>query len=92
MKLPPGTVLAEVNAEIHILLLHKNLYGKNQARRIWNAHLHKGLMEIGFTQSKVDECVYTKQDIIFMVYLDDGIIVAEKNSSIDKIINNLKES
>ena len=48
-------------------------------------------MDISFTQSKGGEYVYTKQDIIFMVYVDDGIIITEKNSSIDKIINNLKE-
>ena len=55
--------------------------------RIWNVYLHKGLMDIGFSQSKVDECVYTKQDILFMVYVDDGIIIAEKKNSIDKVIN-----
>ena len=49
-------------------------------------------MDIGFTHSKVDECVYTKQDIIFMFYVDDGIIIAQENTSIDNIINKLKES
>ena len=81
MKLPPVTVLAEGNTETHVLFLHKNL--QKQAGRIWNTRLHKGLIYIGFTQSKVDECVYTKEDIIFIVYVDDGIIIAEKNSSID---------
>ena len=27
-----------------------------------------------------------------MIYLDDGIIIVEKNSSIDKLINSLKAS
>ena len=49
-------------------------------------------MDIGFTQSKVDECVYTKQDKIFMVYVDDGIIIAQENISIDNITKKLKES
>ena len=49
-------------------------------------------MDIFITHSKVDECVYTKKYIIFMIYVVDGIIITEKNSSIDKIINSLKES
>ena len=76
VKLPLGTVLAEEDADTLVLLLHKNLYRQKKAGRIWNAQLHKGLMDIGFTQSKVDECVYTKEDIIFMVYVDDGITIA----------------
>ena len=93
MNLPPGTVLVRGNAETHILLLlHKNLYGKKQADRVLNAHLHKGFINIGFTQSKVDECVYTKEDIVFIIYIDDGIIIAEKNSSIDDLIQSLKKN
>ena len=92
IKLPPGTVLAEGNTETHVLLLHKNLYGQKQADRIWNAHLHKGFIDIGFIQSKVDECVYTKEDMIFMVCVDDGIIITEKNSSIDDLIQSLKKT
>ena len=76
VKFPRGAVLEEGNSQTYLLLLHKNIYGKNQAERIWNSHLHKGLMDIGFTQSKVGECVYTKQDIIFMGYVDDWIIIA----------------
>ena len=92
MKLPPGTVLSEGNAETHVLLLHKTLYGQNQTGRIWNAHLHRSFMNIGLTQSKVDECVYTKQDIIFMVYVDDGIIIAQKIAPLKKLSTNLKKA
>ena len=92
MKLPPETVLTEGNAETHVLLLHKKIYGQKQAGRIWNDHLHKGLIDIGFTQFKVDECVYTKEDIIFMVYVDNSIIIAEKNSSIDDLIQTLNKN
>ena len=90
MKLPLGTVLAEGNAETYVLLLHKNLYGQKQAGRVWNVHLHKGLIDIGFTQYKVDEYVYTKEDMIFRVYVEDDIIIAQKNSSIDDLIQTLK--
>ena len=58
---------------------------------MWNDHLHKGLMGIGFIESIVDDCVYTKECIIFIMYVDDGIVVSKKDSSIDIIINQFKE-
>ena len=61
MKLPPGIVLAEGNLDTHILLHHKNMYGQKQPGRIWKSNLHKGIMDIGFTQYNIDECVYTKK-------------------------------
>jgi hypothetical protein len=38
--------------------LIKNLYGQKQAGRIWYQYLTKGLQELGFTKSTVDECVF----------------------------------
>ena len=90
MKLPAGTILAEGNTETHVLLLHKNLYGQKQAGRVWNAHLDKGLRKIGFIPSSIDECVYTFGSLIFMVYVDDGILIGKTASDIDKIISQLR--
>ena len=90
MKLPAGTILAEGNSETHVLLLHKNLYGQKQAGRVWNAHLDKGLQDIGFIRSTVDECVYTCGSLIFMVYVDDGILIGKTASDIDAVICKLR--
>lgn len=35
--------------------------------------LVKKLESIGFTQSQIDECVFYRDDIIFIVYVDDGL-------------------
>ena len=90
MKLPAGTILAEGNSETHVILLHKNLYGQKQAGRVWNAHLDKGLTDIGFVKSTVEECVYTCGSLIFMVYVDDGIIIGPTASDTDKVISQLR--
>jgi hypothetical protein len=42
---------------------------------VWYKHLVKGLKEIGFTKSKVDECVFYFGKSILLVYVDDSILM-----------------
>jgi hypothetical protein len=39
--------------------LLKGLYGLKQAGNIWNAAIHSYILEIGFTRTSADLCVYT---------------------------------
>jgi hypothetical protein len=73
------------------LKLKKNLYGQKQAGRIWNTFLHKGLTDIGFEQSKVDECVYYQGTSILPCYVGDTILIDPSNKEIDKIIQQLRD-
>jgi hypothetical protein len=57
MEVPQGFEF-QGSRKTHCLRLIKNLYGQKQAGRVWNKHLHKGLIKMGFLQSKIDECVY----------------------------------
>ena len=74
MKLPKGIAIPGLSNETHTLKLLQNLYGGKAARRIWIQYLTTGLTNMGFTQSKVDKCVWYRGDIIFTFYVDDGII------------------
>jgi hypothetical protein len=56
MELPKGFQL-EGSKEAYCLKLKKNLYGQKQAGRVWNQFLHKGLIQMNFKQSSVDDCV-----------------------------------
>ena len=58
MKLPKGLKL--VNDEKHyVLKVKRNVYGQQQAGRVWNKYLVDKLTnEVGFTQSEVDECLF----------------------------------
>jgi Reverse transcriptase (RNA-dependent DNA polymerase) len=67
-----------------VIKLLKNLYGQKQAGRVWNQHLHKALIKLGWTQSKVDECLYYKRDVLFLVYVDDGILISPHDKHIDE--------
>ena len=57
MKLPAGIKIEGVSSRTHCLQLLRNLYGQKQAGRVWNRFLVEGLMNIGFKQSKINECV-----------------------------------
>ena len=66
--------------------LLKNLYGLKDAGRTWNHHLHKGLLARGWKQSKIDECLYMKGDILLILYVDDAcLILPSEGRILDKI-------
>ena len=56
---------------------------------MWNKHLHKGLIQIGFKQSKVDECMYYHGSTVMLCYLDDAILTGPDNKHIDDVIQEL---
>jgi hypothetical protein len=79
MELPQGIQTAHRNSKDHMLKLEKNIYGQMQAGCVWNSFLVEKLLSIGFTTSLIDDCVFFCDDIIFMVYVDDGIFLGNDN-------------
>jgi hypothetical protein len=92
MELPKGVEMHDGNRKTHVLKLLKNLYGQKQAGRVWNQHLVKGLLKIGFQQSEIDECVFYRNSTIFVVYVDDGIFASPNNKEIDQAIMDLRKA
>jgi hypothetical protein len=92
MHLPKGIQMANGNRNTHVLKLLKNLYSQKQAGRVCNKHVTSGLVKIGFVQSKVDECVFYRYGVIFMVYVDDGIFFCKGMDKIDQSILALRSS
>ena len=57
--------------------LKKSLYGLKQSGRNWNSVLHEYLIGLGFVQSGVDGCVYSRNTsciIYILVWVDDMVI------------------
>jgi hypothetical protein len=50
----------------------------------------KGLKQLSFKQLKVDECVFFRGTVIFMVYTDDGIFALPDSKEVDKAISEMK--
>ena len=74
----------------YVLKLKKNLYGLKQASYNWSELLKAGLLKLGFKQSKVDPCLYLKEDMICAIYVDDTIFWSPNEIKIDETISELK--
>jgi len=86
MRQPEGFVIK--GKEAKVCRLRKAMYGLKQGSRAWNQRLNSIIQQIGFTQSKVDQCVYiyTKEDkkIIIVVYVDD-LLIFSNNKNLKEI-------
>ena len=71
--------------------LIKNLYGLKDASKTWFDYLRNGLEKRGWKRSEVDECLFTKNGIILVVYVDDAILVSPYKSLIRREISSLQE-
>ena len=76
MAQPQGYVDAE--HPTWVCRLNKSLYGLKQAGRIWNDVAHSYVMELEFTHSNADPCVYVRttqeRKLILGLYVDDFIL------------------
>ncbi|KAL7484860.1 hypothetical protein ACHAW6_010466, partial [Cyclotella cf. meneghiniana] len=91
MEIPNGIETTTGNTRDYVLQLLANIYGQKQAGRVWNQFLVQKLESIGFTQSTIDECVFYRDDIIFIVYVDDGIFLGQSDDQFTVIIKELTE-
>jgi hypothetical protein len=71
-------------------MLLAKIYGQQQAGCLWNSYLITKLCEINFKQSLIDDCVFYWDDIIFIVYVDDGIFLGSLEQQLCDIINELR--
>jgi len=76
-----------------VLELHKNLYGQKQAGRVWYKHLSHLLTTVhGFTQSRADECVFYRDGMVLLIYVDDTICVFREKGAGQKLAQELQRS
>jgi Reverse transcriptase (RNA-dependent DNA polymerase) len=57
MRIPKGFTIKDENRFTLVLKILKNLYGQKQAGHVWNQHLHKALIKLGWVQRDVDDCL-----------------------------------
>ncbi len=70
--------------------LEKNINSQKQAGHVWNLFLVDKLMSIGFTPSLIDDCIFSCDNIMFMVYLDDGIFLGSNNLQLQYVIKEIQ--
>jgi hypothetical protein len=72
-----------------ICLLKKSLYGLKQAPRAWNSTFDAFLKKLNFKQSKSDSCLYTDEQLVIVLYVDDGLIPGESVRAIEAFVSKL---
>jgi hypothetical protein len=88
MEIPAG--FSRELKSTHVLKLNKSLYGLKQASSNWYKHLTSALLNRQLTQSNNDKCVFFKEGLIVLVYVDDCIIVGKSDSHISNFIESLR--
>jgi hypothetical protein len=92
MELPQGIHTKHGNSKDHVLKLKKNIYGQKQAGRVWNSFLVDKLISLGFTPSLIDDYGFFHDDIIFMVYIDNGNFLSDDDSKLQDAIKEIQDS
>jgi len=70
-------------------LVLKLLYGLKQAPSTFFEKLKTGLFESGFEQSDFDPCLFKKNDIICVVYVDNTIFAGKDGEELENEIASL---
>jgi hypothetical protein len=91
MEIPKGYTLDGVdNPEDYVLRINRNIYGGKDAGRTWFLYLKRKLEKLGFTQSKNDDCIFFKEDMIYVLYTDDSILAGPDKAKIDATIEAMR--
>ena len=77
--------------EGHVLKLKKNLYGQKDAPLNFFLFLKEELEKRGFKQLiDIDPCLFTSEDVICVVHVDDCLFFAKEAEKIDEVIESME--
>ena len=91
MEIPEGYDMGDKNRDEYCLQLIKNCYGLKQAAYNWNNLLKSGFLSLGFRQSDHDPCLFCKDDVICVVYVDDTLFFSKDRSKVNEVISQLQK-
>eukprot|EP00957_Ditylum_brightwellii_P197618 15055429-Ditylum_brightwellii.AAC.2 len=90
MRILQGVSVESEDGGEYLLKLCKNLYGLRQGSHNWFKHLKKGLMKRGLNPSEIDPCLYLREGLAVLTYVDDCILVSKSQKAIDEPVESLK--
>ena len=48
-------------------------------------------MDIGFTKSKINECVFYRESVMYIIFTDDSIIAGLNQEYLEALVVNMKK-
>jgi len=91
MRPPKGCKLQGCLPGKHLLKLHKNLYGLKDSGHTWYEHIWDSLIRQGFKITAVDPCLFTKVEVILILYVDDAVIISPDQEAITRVVKSLEK-
>ena len=93
LELPPG--YAEANPELanKVIKVKTSLYGDRRAANLWYRKIASTLVDtLHFSSSELDPCLFIRQDCIIVLYVDDAIILARDDTTLEKVQQELRDN
>ncbi len=91
MELPDGIEQKGGSKATHVLKCLPNLYGQREVDHVWNQYLMDKLLDTGFSQSLIDDCVFYCGSVIFIVYVNNDIFLGRSDEQLMHMIRTLQE-
>jgi len=90
-KVPPDFIISDLpkyaDRFLNVYKLIKNLYGLKDAGKTWYDYLRSR----GWKPSLVDKCLFTKDKIILVLYVDDAVSISPNQLLINHEIRSLQK-
>lgn len=84
------------NENSGVVRLRKSIYGLKQSGELWNNHIHKIFVSLGFKRSIDDPCMYARingdERTYICLYVDDILVIGSHLSLILALENDLSKS
>jgi hypothetical protein len=75
-----------------VLKLNRSLYGLVQAPLYWGNHLRDALVNThGFTESQASPCLYFRDGVVILTYVDDCLFFAKDKQQINDLLESIQQ-
>jgi hypothetical protein len=90
MYIPKRCDMGNGDNKNYVLKVHQNIHSQKQAGGVWNKYpVSKLSEEFGFVHSKVDECAFYREKMMYALYNDNSILAGPDKNEIDTIIKDM---
>ena len=90
MEIPKGYTISKGDPKDYVLEILANTYGARQAPRVWYQYLKSKLMKAKWKQSKWFPIIFYKTGVLYVLYVDDSIIIGATDKVLDDEIKLLQ--